>query len=87
MPANAKSNPNGEHLDEAKATLQDAKAMLDDGIADARDAVGEIAEDLQTEVRRVTERTNSFVKENPGVALLGAMGVGILVGLAIRSRN
>ncbi|MEL6644826.1 MAG: hypothetical protein AAFQ79_12910 [Pseudomonadota bacterium] len=28
-----------------------------------------------------------FVRENPGVALAGAVGVGVLIGLALRGRD
>ncbi len=86
MTAKAESYSNGKHEGDAESVMQDTKEMLEQGLDDARDAVNDMARKAQTEVRNATKQTKEFVKENPGVALLGAVGIGVLVGLAIKSR-
>lgn len=45
----------------------------------ARREVGEVA-------RRTSDEGARFVRENPGLALAGAVGFGVLIGLALRGR-
>lgn len=62
-----------------------------------RDAIGARARDMQSrgsdaqrelsdQVSRATEEGTRFVRENPGLALAGAVGIGVLIGLSMRSR-
>lgn len=45
------------------------------------------AERANDEFRKLTDTGTQFVRENPGAAVAGALGVGILVGLALRGRD
>lgn len=45
------------------------------------------AERAQDEIGKLTESGTKFVRENPGAAIAGALGIGILVGLALRGRD
>ncbi|PJI84468.1 hypothetical protein BC777_3528 [Yoonia maricola] len=44
-------------------------------------------EQASEELRKVAETGTKFVRENPGTAIVGALGVGILLGLALRGRD
>ncbi|WP_208347031.1 DUF883 family protein [Pseudaestuariivita rosea] len=37
-------------------------------------------------VEKVSREGSRFVKENPGLAIAGAVGVGVIIGLMIRNR-
>ena len=52
----------------------------------AQDTIADTSDRLQTEVNNLTKNSKAFVKDNPGVAIAGALGVGVLVGLALRNR-
>lgn len=86
MTAKAESHSNGQHKHDARTVMEDAKSAIEDSVADARVAVDEFTKEAGKEVRKATDQATTFVKDNPGMALLGAVGVGVLVGLAIRSR-
>ncbi|MGR3513537.1 MAG: hypothetical protein ACU0GG_12315 [Paracoccaceae bacterium] len=86
MTAKAESYPNGKHETTAQSAIEDARSAVEDGISDAREAVDEFTKDAGEQVRKASSQATTFVKENPGMALLGAVGVGVLVGLAMRSR-
>lgn len=86
MTANAESTPNGKLENDANSIMSDVKETLEDSIADTRAAVDSMTQEASKELRKVTDQTTTFVRENPGVALLGAVGVGVVVGLALRSR-
>lgn len=86
MTAKAESYSNGEHKDDATTMMDDAKTMLNDGLADASQAAEALSRDAQREIQKVADGSAQFVRENPGVALVGALGVGVLVGLALRAK-
>jgi len=67
-------------IEKGKATAQDAstEASLQAQIA---------AERANDEMRKLSETGTNFVRENPGAAVVGAVGVGILLGLALRGRD
>ncbi|MGP6087405.1 hypothetical protein [Antarctobacter jejuensis] len=58
-----------ERLEE---TYDDARARLDEGIAAGR-----------AEAERLTGHSVKFVRDNPGLAVAGAVGAGLLLGLAL----
>lgn len=86
-------NPNG--LDEPKhATAEPAsepgiadraRAHIDRRTEEARDAARAASDKTRETVARGTEEGARFVRENPGVALAGAVGLGVLIGLALGS--
>lgn len=86
MPTKSKSQSNGGHDFDASRVMEEAKSAFDESIADARASLEEIADEAQSQARRLGEQTPKFVRDNPGVALAGAVGLGVLVGLALRSR-
>jgi len=42
---------------------------------------------LEKGVETARETTAHFVRENPGLAVAGAIGVGVLIGLMVRNRD
>lgn len=70
----------------AEAFAETAKATVQDGIEHAQNTMDRVSTQAQDEFRKVSDQTTSFVRENPGVAIAGAVGVGVLIGLAIRPR-
>ncbi|WP_130409740.1 hypothetical protein [Thalassococcus sp. S3] len=39
------------------------------------------------EIDRISQQTGKFVRDNPGIALAGAAGLGLLVGLILAKRD
>ncbi|MEO1155494.1 MAG: hypothetical protein AAFV31_14290 [Pseudomonadota bacterium] len=78
MPADETPTPTrGEKL---RQNAETAAQGVRDGAAAARDRAGET-------VTRSMDEGARFVRENPGAALAGALGVGVLIGLALRGRD
>lgn len=53
----------------------------------ARDAAEATQQKMRDTAQRGSDNTAQFVRENPAIALAGAVGVGILLGLALRGRD
>ncbi|SHH02276.1 hypothetical protein [Cognatishimia maritima] len=62
--------------DQAAETFKSAQEQLDQGIARSNE-----------EIQRLAKEGREFVAKNPGVALAGAVGLGLIVGLAMRKRG
>ena len=84
-----------DHAIEAART---ARSALGKGLEEARDASGEAYEkakekgealyaDGDAAVRAAKGQAEEMVRKNPTTAVLGALGVGLLIGLAVRSRG
>ncbi|WP_052272361.1 hypothetical protein [Leisingera sp. ANG-M7] len=59
----------------------------------AQEAVEQAQESLQagisyskSEIERLTSQSQDFIKKNPGLAVAGALGAGVLLGFALRRR-
>lgn len=77
-----------ERVTEQVAEMADqTKARVDAGLEDLQRAADEISAEVSRTVTTATDDGRRFVRENPGVALAGAVGLGVLVGLALRSRS
>lgn len=61
------------HAEEQLETVKEASAVAQERTAEA--------------VSKTVDESARFVRENPGVALAGALGVGVLIGLALRGRD
>ncbi len=81
--------------DDAAAAIKDRAAKtVEKTVEAAQDTYEQVAfqaelatEQASEELRKVAETGTKFVRENPGTAIVGAVGVGILVGLALRGRD
>lgn len=76
--------PNGEDTqtlaDSAREQLETRRAQMGEAAAQARQQVTGAAQ-------RGTDQGAQFVRDNPALALAGAAGVGLLLGLALRPRD
>lgn len=64
-----------------------AAEKVDEVVTTAQDTAAEATEMAGEELRKLRETSTTFVRENPGAAIAGAVGVGILLGLALRGRD
>ncbi len=84
---------NGKDKD-ASAIKERAAKTIEKGVEAAQDSFEQAAfqaelakEQAGEELRKLTDSGTKFVRENPGTAVVGALGLGILVGLALRGRD
>ncbi len=81
--------------DKSAATMKDRAAeVVGKGVETVQDAATEAslqaqiaAERANDEIRKLADTGTKFVRENPGAAVVGAVGLGILLGLALRGRD
>ena len=73
--------------EEPTDNVDDLKNIVTDQIADLQDTAQEISDQLAKSVEGATDQGMKFVRENPGVALAGAVGLGVLLGLAMSNRR
>lgn len=76
-----------EFADMAKEKTQDLRETvektMEDGARVAEDAVARAQNNMRVASRGATDA----VRENPGLALAGALGFGVLLGLALARRS
>ena len=63
-----------------------ARERFESHVTDAQARANAAAEDLSRVARTSLDDGTRFVKENPGIALAGALGLGVLIGLGMRGR-
>ncbi|MEM1149167.1 MAG: hypothetical protein AAGI03_01215 [Pseudomonadota bacterium] len=68
------------------ATAQQITESVEETLADFKKSIGEISKSAESEIKRVGGEANTFVRENPTLAFAGAVGVGVLLGLALSKR-
>ncbi|MEL6585116.1 MAG: hypothetical protein AAFQ50_00430 [Pseudomonadota bacterium] len=83
--------PNGLHEGPTEepnaASLKDAAAaQVNDLVEQAQDSFDKAVSQGSDELERLGRQSSTFVRENPGLALAGAAGIGLLIGLAISKR-
>ncbi|KIC30601.1 hypothetical protein [Leisingera sp. ANG-M6] len=71
----ANGNLTGRVKEQAAETVQQAQEQIGAGLQYS-----------SGELQRVASQGRAFVKENPGLAIAGALGAGVLLGLAMHSR-
>lgn len=71
----ASGNLAGRVKEQAAQTVQQAQEQIDAGLQYS-----------SGELQRMATEGRAFVKKNPGLAIAGALGAGVLLGLAMRSR-
>lgn len=86
-------NGNGKG-NSVSAAKKRAAEKLETGIETVQETAAQVADQAKVmsdqaneEFRKLTEIGTQFVRENPGAAIAGAVGVGILLGLALRGRD
>lgn len=81
-------NPSGDEFDEGVPLGGSAGIRGEEGFGSEARGVSELAGDTWEQTKEkasaARERTEVFLRENPIPTLLGALGIGIAIGLAIR---
>lgn len=70
----------------AAAIKDDVTERVEETLNAAQDNVMQAADQVTEEFHKISESSKQFVRENPGAAVAGALGVGVLLGLALRGR-
>lgn len=70
----------------SESWTENAKVRLDTHRAQAMEAAETAQLHAQDMAQRGSDETARFVRENPALAMAGAVGIGILLGLALRDR-
>lgn len=52
----------------------------DEAVRAFQERLGPKLKDAEAQLMNVNEKVKSFIKENPGTCLLGALGLGFIVG-------
>ncbi|WP_420862970.1 hypothetical protein [Algirhabdus cladophorae] len=84
---NGKDSTSSSVKDRAAKTLEKGVQAAQDTFEQAAFQAELATEQAGTELRKITDASAKFVRNNPGTAVAGAVGVGILVGLALRGRS
>lgn len=79
----SKSKPNSSK----DAVAERAKAQLEESLAQTQQALDKVAAQTSDELRKLGDTSSKFVRENPAIAVAGALGVGVLIGFALRGRS
>lgn len=53
----------------------------------AKTASSHGSEQVAGKVPELKSQGNQFLRENPGIALVGAVGIGVLIGLALNNKS
>jgi len=97
-PADAASNGFDATADRLKSAAMDVAEETRHQAKTLRDTVGAAAHDtashmqdagaqLKTQVQAAGDTATDAVRRNPGLAVAGAVGVGVLLGLALSRRS
>lgn len=78
-------------MDKASETFSEmaerSKAQMDANLQDLQRMTDDLGAEVSRAVTTAAEEGTRFVREHPGAALAGAVGLGVLVGLALRPRS
>jgi len=85
--SNGKDKTAAAVQERATQTVENGVEAAQDGMTEAADQAKQITEQANAEIRKLTEKGTEFVRQNPGAAVAGAVGAGLLLGLALRSRD
>ena len=89
-------HPNGttEQTETAERTAERLRAGATDTLNDVQDRLNDVqdrasaaAQDVEKAIEGSVNSAAQFVRANPGVALTGAVGLGIVIGLSLGNRR
>jgi ElaB/YqjD/DUF883 family membrane-anchored ribosome-binding protein len=79
--------PHAEMAARIDEVAKEAKSALEDGVTATRDTLKKARDEAQKQPTHTSEKGAAFVRENPGLAMVGALGAGVLLGLALRKAD
>jgi ElaB/YqjD/DUF883 family membrane-anchored ribosome-binding protein len=83
-------HPNGLTETEARPAGKGRTEQIRDRVQEQSDSLmqrgAEMREQASETARDATAQGARFVRENPGLALAGALGLGLIIGLSVRGR-
>ncbi|WP_299694489.1 hypothetical protein [uncultured Tateyamaria sp.] len=71
----------------AQSLKDAATSQVADIVEQAQDGFDKAVTHGSDEFKRLSDQSTKFVRENPAIALAGAAGVGLLIGLAVSKRR
>ncbi|MFA8386309.1 MAG: hypothetical protein ACEPO2_11840 [Pelagibaca sp.] len=80
------SDPQGDGAD-GKTLLDTARDAANDAGANARDIAFTAGQQVADTAGRATRNSTQFVQQNPSLAIVGAVGIGLLIGLSLQTRQ
>lgn len=80
------SKDNVSTLD-ASTIADTVKTQVAETVGYAQDGLDAAAAKSSEELSRLSKTSTRFVRDNPALAVAGAAGIGLLVGLLVRSRS
>lgn len=82
-------HPNGTSEDrlQEKGMADKVRASAAQGLDDAQQRASAAAKELEKSVRDSADTGARFIRDNPGIALAGAVGLGVLIGLGLGNRR
>ena len=78
---------NGGGAESAAAMAERAKDQAAEAVTRVQDGFDDAVAKGSEELKRLSDHSAKFVRDNPGLAVAGAVGLGVLIGLAIRPRH
>ncbi|MGR3512039.1 MAG: hypothetical protein ACU0GG_04695 [Paracoccaceae bacterium] len=80
-------NSTTEHTEDAISMGERLRANSQDSMTHAQERAADAAKEVEKTVTSSVDAGAKFVCENPAVALAGAAGTGILIGLSLGNRR
>lgn len=74
------------HAPEAPSRRERVRDEIGHRAERAQHATQAAGQQVAEAAQSATEQGTKFVRDNPGLALAGALGVGVLIGMAMRER-
>jgi ElaB/YqjD/DUF883 family membrane-anchored ribosome-binding protein len=79
-----------DHQSSGKGTAQATAEQVRERIGEQSEALmqrgAEVRDQVGTTARQLSSDGADFVRQNPGLALAGALGLGLVIGLSMRNR-
>ncbi|WP_415922107.1 DUF883 family protein [Tateyamaria sp. SN6-1] len=76
-----------EWADTARQQAETLRDTVGSAAKDGREVLHSAAHDLEAKAKHAQDTALSTVRRNPGLAVAGAVGFGVLLGLALGRRN
>lgn len=83
--ANTQNNGTAK-TEDVIAQAEELMKPMKETLSEVQRNLGDVSEKVEAEIKEAGEQASNFVRENPGLAIAGALGIGILAGIALNRR-